>query len=82
MTLIKKPGITLMHSFAHVRPKFSESLDSDGPRAKYVLEKMQLLYSIERHQSHTNPRSYFLIYQHTQKEVGKLFWYNFILLRM
>ena len=44
----KRPGITLMHCMAHARRKFSESLDSDGPRAKYVLEKMQLLYAVER----------------------------------
>jgi transposase len=37
-----------MHCMAHARRKFSESLDSDSTRAKYVLEKMQLLYSVER----------------------------------
>jgi len=31
-----------------MRRKFTESLDSDPTRAKYVLEKMQLLYGIER----------------------------------
>jgi len=44
----KKPGTTLMHCMAHARRKFTESLDSDVPRATYVLEKMQLLYAIKR----------------------------------
>lgn len=44
----KKPGITLIHCMAHARRKFTESLDSDAPRAKYVLELMQLLYAVER----------------------------------
>jgi transposase len=44
----KKPGITLLHCMAHARRKFTESLDSDAARAKYVLEKMQLLYEVER----------------------------------
>lgn len=37
-----------MHCMAHARRKFTESLDSDGMRASYVLEKMQLLYAVER----------------------------------
>lgn len=44
----KRPAITLIHCMAHARRKFTESLDSDGPRARYVLEKMQLLYAVER----------------------------------
>jgi len=45
----KKPAITLLHCMAHARRKFTESLDSDATRARYVLEQMQLLYAVERH---------------------------------
>jgi len=45
----EKPGeITLLSCLAHIRRKFKESLDSDNPRATYVLKKIQLLYAIER----------------------------------
>lgn len=44
----KRPGITLLHCMAHARRKFTEAGDSDKVRAGYVLEKMQLLYSVER----------------------------------
>lgn len=44
----KRADITLLHCMAHSRRKFSEALDNDAPRAKYVLEKMQALYGVER----------------------------------
>lgn len=44
----KKPAVILMHCMAHARRKFTQSLDSDGPRATYALAKIQLLYAIER----------------------------------
>jgi transposase len=45
----EKPGeISLISCLAHIRRKFHESLDNDKPRATYVLEKIRLLYDIER----------------------------------
>ena len=33
---------------AHARRKYSEAMDNDGPRTRHVLEKMQILYAVER----------------------------------
>jgi transposase len=44
----KRTDITQLNCMAHSRRKFSEAMNNDGPRASYVLEKMQLLYAVER----------------------------------
>jgi transposase len=44
----KRADITQLNCMAHARRKFSEALDNDGPRARHVLEKMQILYAVER----------------------------------
>jgi len=44
----KRTDITQLNCMAHARRKFSEAMDNDGPRARHVLEKMQLLYAVER----------------------------------
>jgi transposase len=45
----EKPGkITLISCLAHIRRKYKEAMDNDTPRATYVLQKIQLLYAIER----------------------------------
>lgn len=44
----KRKDITQLNCLAHSRRKFSEAMDSDGPRARHVLEKMQILYAVER----------------------------------
>jgi transposase len=44
----KRTDITQLNCMAHARRKFSEAIDNDGPRASHVLEKMQILYGVER----------------------------------
>ena len=44
----KRTDITQLNCLAHSRRKFSEAMDNDGPRARHVLEKMQILYAVER----------------------------------
>ena len=44
----KRTDITQLNCMAHSRRKFSEAMDNDGPRSQYVLEKMQILYGVER----------------------------------
>ena len=44
----KRTDITQLNCLAHARRKYSEAIASDGFRARYVLEKMQLLYAVER----------------------------------
>lgn len=44
----KRKDITQLNCLAHSRRKFSESMDNDGSRARYVLEKIQILYAVER----------------------------------
>lgn len=53
----KRPDIIQLNCLAHARRKYSEAMDNDGPRAKYVLEKMQLLYAVERRikEAHLEP---------------------------
>jgi len=48
-SLAKNCGIELTHCMAHARRKFVEAKNNDPPKASYVLEKMQLLYQIERY---------------------------------
>ncbi len=48
-SLAKNSGIELIHCMAHARRKFAEAENNDPPKAAYVLEKMQVLYQIERH---------------------------------
>lgn len=43
-----RDGITLMHCMAHARRYFTEALNNDADRANFVLERIQLLYTIER----------------------------------
>ena len=40
-------GITLLACMAHARRKFEQALDNDPDRAKYAMEKIQKLYTIE-----------------------------------
>jgi transposase len=44
----KREDITLVGCMAHARRKFTEAINNDAGRAGYVLEKMQLLYAVER----------------------------------
>src|ERR1019366_6397711 len=44
----KRPGITLMHCWAHARRKFAEAEDNDRAKAHYVLQEIQKLYALER----------------------------------
>lgn len=44
----KQEGITLLACMDHSRRKFKDAQDNDPKRAEYVLEKMQLLYDVER----------------------------------
>jgi transposase len=44
----KQDDVTLMHCMAHARRYFEKALDNDKTRAEYVLQKIQLLYTIER----------------------------------
>lgn len=44
----KRTDTTQLNCLAHSRRKFSEAMNNDGPRASHVLEKMQLLYAVER----------------------------------
>ena len=44
----KRTDITQLNCLAHSRRKFSEAMDNDGPRARHILEKMQILYAVER----------------------------------
>jgi len=50
----KKENITLIHCMAHARRMFNEALDNDHERATYVLEEMQMLYTIERISKESN----------------------------
>jgi transposase len=50
-----KPGITLMHCWAHARRKFVEAQDNDRSRADHVLVEIQKLYALEREIKQTNP---------------------------
>ncbi|WP_217607382.1 IS66 family transposase [Chitinophaga sp. GbtcB8] len=45
--IAEQNGITLIHCMAHARRYFVEALDNDRQRAEYVLEQIQLLYTIE-----------------------------------
>ena len=45
----EKPGkIKLLSCLAHIRRKYKEAMDNDTPREPNVLQKIQLLYAIER----------------------------------
>ena len=44
----KQNGVTLIHCMAHARRYFEKALDNDKARAEYVLQKIQLLYTVER----------------------------------
>jgi transposase len=44
----KRTDITQLNCMAHSRRKFSEAINNDAPRARHVLEKMQILYAVER----------------------------------
>jgi transposase len=55
-------GITLLACMAHARRKFEQALDNDPERAKYVLEKIQSLYKIER-----NARELKLSFEHRKR---------------
>jgi transposase len=44
----KQDGLTLIHCMAHARRYFEKALDNDKARSEYVLQKMQLLYVVER----------------------------------
>ncbi len=43
-----RPDIVVLNCMAHARRKFSEALDNDRARAEHALERMQVLYAIER----------------------------------
>jgi transposase len=44
----KQDDVTLIHCMAHARRYFEKALDNDTARAEYVLQKIQLLYAVER----------------------------------
>ena len=44
----KQTDVTLIHCMAHARRYFEKALDNDKTRAEYVLQKIQLLYAVER----------------------------------
>lgn len=46
--LKKNNGLKLIYCMAHGRRKFVDAQNTDPPRAKYFLEKLQQLYTIER----------------------------------
>lgn len=47
-SLERKQEVQLIHCMAHARRKFVEAQNTDPPRAKYALERIQELYAIER----------------------------------
>lgn len=46
--IAEQNGITLIHCMAHAKRYFVEALQTDKPRAEYVLNQIQQLYAIER----------------------------------
>ena len=44
----RSEGIVVLNCMAHARRKFSEAQDNDRERAEHALERMQVLYTIER----------------------------------
>jgi transposase len=44
----EQKDVTLLHCMAHARRKFIEAEQNDAARSRYVLEKIQQLYAIER----------------------------------
>jgi transposase len=44
----KQNDLTLIHCMAHARRYFEKAMDNDKARAEYVLQKIQLLYVVER----------------------------------
>lgn len=46
--LERKQDVQLIHCMAHARRKFIEAQNTDPPRAKYFLERVQVLYDLER----------------------------------
>jgi transposase len=44
----KRADITQLNCMVHARRKFSEAMDNDDTRSRHVLEKMQILYAVER----------------------------------
>jgi transposase len=46
--LERKQDVQLIHCMAHARRKFIEAQNTDPPRADYFLQRVQVLYDIER----------------------------------
>jgi transposase len=44
----RNPDIVHLCCMAHARRKFNDSVDNDAQRAEYFLEKVQILYALER----------------------------------
>ena len=56
----KQTDVTLIHCMAHARRYFEKALDNDKAKSEYVLQKIQLLYVVERRAREQN-------YNHTQR---------------
>lgn len=50
----KQTDVTLIHCMAHARRYFEKALDNDKARAEFALQKIQLLYTVERNSREQN----------------------------